>query len=719
MVDAHALETFWLKRRIPALSVNTDVGSPHRSDHALPAATAEVMARLRRDLLSQRSPAGHWRGELSASALGTATAVSAISAMLIAAAVDRDQAEPLIRRGIDYLAGQQNGDGGYGDTDRSHSNIATSYLVLAARTLAAQALLASESTVTEGDSESLARLNGYIADQDGLAGLRRRYGKDKTFVVPIMTNLAIAGLIDWREVARLPFEAAVFPGAMYRFLQMPVVSYAIPALVAIGQVHHFCGPRTWWPIHRIRAAAVAPTMRVLQRMQPDSGGYLEATPLTAFVVMSLAASGRATHPVATRGWQFLKDSIRPDGSWPIDTDLATWVTSLAIHALGQDPRDDGDWATRPLIDWHLGCQHKRRHPFTGANPGGWGWTDLSGAVPDGDDTPAAILAIEDYLTAIVAAERDETSGAATDTASIIDTARAAAVAGLNWLVGLQNRDGGLPTFCRGWGKLPFDRSSTDLTAHLIRAIDAAGRPGLALPQEPALAAARRRGVEFLRRQQRPEGEWVPLWFGNQDDVDEENAIYGTGRVLLAIAGECSLRSAVGRAVDFLLRQQNPDGGWGGGPSRRAWLSSRGRSDSYSSIEETAVAVEGLAAVLRSASWGSAEVDIDLVDEADELVDGDTVSSPAPSAETTRGRETTASPRERQCREAIIAGVRFLVKASEAGEQDEPWPIGFYFAKLWYHERLYPLVLTLAALGAACHCFPPLPPANPRPPDAAG
>ena len=41
--------------------------------------------------------------------------------------------------------------------------------------------------------------------------------------------------------------------------------------------------------------------------------------------------------------------------------------------------------------------------------------------------------------------------------------------GLKWLLGLQNSDGGIPTFCRGWGTLPFDRSSPDLTAHAIRA----------------------------------------------------------------------------------------------------------------------------------------------------------------------------------------------------------------------------------------------------------
>ena len=47
--------------------------------------------------------------------------------------------------------------------------------------------------------------------------------------------------------------------------------------------------------------------------------------------------------------------------------------------------------------------------------------------------------------------------------------RRAALSGARWLRSLQNRDGGIPTFCRGWGQLPFDQSTSDLTAHALRA----------------------------------------------------------------------------------------------------------------------------------------------------------------------------------------------------------------------------------------------------------
>ena len=114
-------------------------------------------------------------------------------------------------------------------------------------------------------------------------------------------------------------------------------------------------------------------MSVLLRMQPQSGGFLEATPLTAFVVMSLAATGRSQCQVSKNGLEFLLDSMDEDGLWPIDTNLATWVTSLSMHALSCDPEDDGTWCTDSLIQWHLSCQHLNRHPFTGGEPGGWGW----------------------------------------------------------------------------------------------------------------------------------------------------------------------------------------------------------------------------------------------------------------------------------------------------------------------------------------------------------
>ena len=72
---------------------------------------------------------------------------------------------------------------------------------------------------------------------------------------------------------------------------------------------------------------------MLKELQPSTGGYLEATPLTSFVTMALAGAGEKDHPCVPLAVQFLQRSMRADGSWPIDTNLATWGTTLAVKAL--------------------------------------------------------------------------------------------------------------------------------------------------------------------------------------------------------------------------------------------------------------------------------------------------------------------------------------------------------------------------------------------------
>lgn len=603
--------------------------------------TAYETARV--DLLDERVPAGHWIGELSTSALSTATAVSALSLArrdAASAGFSPEQFAPLIDGGIHYLVTHQNPDGGWGDTELSYSNIATTMLAVAAMHLAG---------VAEDHPEVLAHARQYIDAQGGLDGLRRRYGADKTFAVPILTNYALAGLVDWSQVAPLPFELACVPQSWYRFVRMPVVSYAIPALVAIGQARHFRAPSRNPLLRALRSAAVPRSLQVLERMQPASGGYLEAIPLTSFVVMSLAGTGRTAHAVCRRGLRFLLDSVRPDGSWPIDTNLATWNTTLALNALAASGEDI---AELDLLDWLLECQHRERHPFTGAEPGGWGWSDLSGAVPDADDTPGALLAL--------AAWRDARSCRRVDLTRMEE----AASLGCRWLLNLQNRDGGWPTFCRGWGQLPFDRSGADLTAHALRAL-AAWRDYLPRREyEKAVTA----GFRYLERQQRDDGSWVPLWFGNQDHPEEENPLYGTAKVLLAYRDFGRMATLhPQRAIAWLIGQQRDDGSWGSvpqleklAPAARGNETAAADNGASGSFEETALVVEAL-----------------LPAAGDDRV-----------------------------QTAVSKGLEWLIRGVESDRHRKCSPIGFYFAKLWYYETLYPLTFTVSALGQAVERYVP-------------
>jgi len=564
-------------------------------------------------LIAELAPSGHWIGHLSSSALSTATAVTAL------AAIDPEAHATLIRGGLDWLATHAHPDGGWGDTVRSRSNLSTTALVWAAFGIA---------QADHQYPEVLTKAEAYLRQRAGsLEGLvpaiEALYGDDRTFSVPITMMLALSGRLGpdgWKRVRPLPFELAALPRAWFGALRLPVVSYALPALIAIGQVIHHRSGRT----HPLRTLTRARTLAVLTELQPVNGGFLEATPLTSFVTMSLAGLGLRDHPVARRGVAFLKESVRTDGSWPIDTNLATWVTTLSLKALlpgrtGEPPLPPE--ARVRLRDWLLGQQYRTVHPYTGAAPGGWAWTDLPGGVPDADDTAGALLALRSL---------GEPDAVALDSAT----------AGIRWLLGVQNRDGGIPTFCRGWGTLPFDRSTPELTAHALRAWKA-WVAHLPKPFATEVQQAAHRALGYLGRTQRADGAWIPLWFGNESAPAQENPVYGTAQVLIGLrslsAGGVTVQARIERGEAFLKAAQHPDGGWGGDAGVAP------------SVEETALALRAL------------------------------------------GRD----PRNA---DATERGLGWLLDRWEHGEALTPSPIGLYFARLWYHESLYPLIFSVDAFG---------------------
>jgi len=593
-----------------------------------------TLATLRRSLLALRRPEGNWVGGLSSSALSTATAVFALAQM------DVVRHRALIDRGLTWLCENQNADGGWGDTIQSPSNLSTTMLCYSALAIPEPPPACREAI--ERTESWLRREVGTVEPHLLARAVDRAYGKDRTFSVPILTMCALAGRLGrgsdaWRSVRSLPFELAVLPHRLFKWLRLPVVSYALPALIAIGQARYaHRKPRN--PLtYLTRSLARRRSLNVLKTLQPDNGGFLEATPLTSFVVMSLAASGHRDHQVAVKGAEFLVASIRSDGSWPIDTDLATWVTTLSVSALapGGLHRNLPKPERARVLNWLLDCQHTRVHPYTQAAPGGWAWSNLPGAVPDGDDTSGALIALHHL--------------AAGDPAT-----SEAAQAGINWLLGLQNADWGIPTFCRGWTKLPFDKSAPDITAHAI------GAMSLWLDRLPDSLRERagvgmHRMLRYLDEVQSSDGSWLPLWFGNQHDSGKENPVYGTSRALthLARVADASgdrVRPMCGRALRWLLSVQNTDGGWGGAV------------DVISSIEETALAVDALAEC-RSL------VGVDPLDGLGDAIDA-----------------------------AVGRGANWLIAHTDRGVSTPASPIGLYFAQLWYFEELYPLVFALAALG---------------------
>ena len=183
---------------------------------------------------------------------------------------------------------------------------------------------------------------------------------------------------------------------------------------------------------------------------------------------------------------------------------------------------------------------------------------------------------------------------------------------IKWLLDLQNRDGGFPTFCRGWGTLPFDLSSPDITAHCLRALllwQARGFKTLPIvekmrsdgdlptdadspemneliqsavddPLTNRLHDAIAKGLVFLEKAHRDNGSWAPLWFGNQFGHDDENPVYGTARVLMfyreMLDEDSELNTPeVFRAADWLASVQHAGENASSVPSQSSPLSHSG------------------------------------------------------------------------------------------------------------------------------------------------
>lgn len=561
----------------------------------------EILSAVRTHLFSLRGKDGMWRGMLSSSAISTSVSVFALHM------IDSRRYADSIEKGANWLVDTMNADGSWGDSIESPSNMTA--------TLLSYTSLYALGRAPQESRRYLAGKFGGDDEESIVNGVLKYYGKDLTFSVPILCMCALSGVIgSWERIPPFPFELAILPQRLFRFLNLPVVSYAIPALIAIGILQLRMKHSADSLISRMREPFVKRTLGKLITLQPEDGGFLEAAPLTAFVSMCLSAAGYREHEVTCRAASFLTATQREDGAWPIDTDLAGWVTSLASVALADDLRDRE--ALAALIRSNA---TREVHPFTGAPAGGWGWTNLSGSVPDGDDTSGALVALHALTGGVYC---DEVGG------------------GLQWLMSLQNNDGGMPTFCKGWGRLPFDRSSPDITAHAALAM------GLWLPVLPK-ELKRRCTCHFhhlllwLERNKSREGMvyWTPLWFGDQDAKDERSHVYGTATLMdyLNRLDNPRARAIASDGVRYLLASQNADGGWGG---------QRGIA---SKVTLTAKALTALS-----------------------HYEGEDVEK------------------------ALEKGLHYIYIRYREGTLFSLEPIGLYFARLWYSERMYsPCYLAMA------------------------
>src|SRR5277367_1560601 len=131
--------------------------------------------------------------------------------------------------------------------------------------------------------------------------------------------------------------------------------------------------------------------------------------------------------------------------------------------------------------------------------------------------------------------------------------------GVQWLISMQNRDGGWGAFDRDNDRkflcnIPFadhnamiDPSTADVTARVVECL---GRFGWTA-EHPAI----RRAVKFLLKDQDRDGSWFGRW--------GVNFVYGTSGVLRALETvSMATQDFCQRAVGWLRQVQKPDGSFG-------------------------------------------------------------------------------------------------------------------------------------------------------------
>ncbi|WP_240762947.1 squalene--hopene cyclase [Paenibacillus thalictri] len=296
---------------------------------------------------------------------------------------------------------------------------------------------------------------------------------------------------------------------------------------------------------RARAAGVR---FILERLEPNGTlyGYTTSTLLMVFALLAVGYDKR--DPVIVRAVAGLKTLMcKLDGHSYLQNFTSTvWDTALLTHALQQARMAEEaviGKAGRYLLsrqqtaygDWRI---HNPR-----VAPGGWGFSDVNTINPDVDDTTAVLRAIRRLRKAD--AKYSHAWGR-----------------GLNWVLSMQNADGGWPAFEKNTDNklltlLPIenvraagiDPSTADLTG---RTLEFLGSDAGLTAKLPAVE----RAVRWLMNHQDEDGSWIGRWGICR--------IYGTWAALtgLMAVGCPPGHTAVRRAVRWLENVQNTDGGWG-------------------------------------------------------------------------------------------------------------------------------------------------------------
>jgi squalene-hopene/tetraprenyl-beta-curcumene cyclase len=600
-------------------------------------------------LLSLQDGAGWWQGELETNVTMDAEDILVREFLGIRRA---DETE----RSAAWIRSQQRADGTWAKFAGGPGDLSTTVEAYWALRLAGD----------DGQAEHMRAAAEFVREAGGIERAR------------VFTHvwLALFGLWSWDQIPALPPEIVLGPPWMplniYDF-----ACWARQTIVALSVVRAYrpshrlpftleelhgaepwrpararSRPERWlwraeraWrvyerrPLRWLRTEALERAERWIVARQEADGSWGGIQPPWVYSLMALRLRGYPLdHPVMREGIAGIdRFMIEEPGMRRLEAcQSPVWDTALAVLALrdaGIPGEHEGLLRAR---DWLLAEEVRVRGDWAvkrpQLEPGGWAFEFENDNYPDVDDTAEVVLAL---LRVPPAA----TDGFGTPVRAAIGRAQ-------RWVEGMQSADG-------GWGafdadntralvrELPFldfgeviDEPSADVTAHALEMLAALGA---------AEGESARRGLRWLLDAQEDDGSWYGRW--------GVNYVYGTAAAVPALVA-CGLPAshpAIRRAVGWLERHQNADGGWG--EDCRSYEDPAWRGRGTSTASQTAWALIALHAA---------------------------------------GEHT----------EAVARGVRFLVSTQrEDGTWDEPFHTGTGFPGDFYlNYHLYRLVFPVMALG---------------------
>lgn len=223
-----------------------------------------------------------------------------------------------------------------------------------------------------------------------------------------------------------------------------------------------------------------------------------------------------------------------------------WDTAQVVSSLGDAGVSSTDPRMVKAADWLLSKQvlHKGdwAEKVKNVAPGGWAFFFNNIHYPDVDDTGEVLLALKSVDHPQERRQHE------------------AAQRGIDWVFGMQCRNGGWASFDRDNTKMIFqyipfadhnamlDPPTVDITGRILETLAAYGYTR----RDPRVEKA----VQFIRKEQESDGSWFGRW--------GVNYLYGTFLVLrgLEAMNFGYNEPEVQQAVEWVRTVQNADGGWG-------------------------------------------------------------------------------------------------------------------------------------------------------------